>query len=278
MEEFKSFYKTVEGGEGEHCHYPTRLDVYGCGCYHNCNYCYARALLDFRGLWHPEEPAVADLKKVKAVLDTIEPGTVVRLGGMTDCFQPAEVETEAAYQTLRMMMHRGIHALIVTKSDLIASPKYMEVLDPKLAHIQVSVTSTDPEISQRVLGERAPAPERRFKAIESLSEAGFDVSMRLSPLIPEFVDFDRLNAVKVDKAIVEFLRVNTWIRRWLKIDYRPYSHKEGGYRHLPRPAKQRILKRLTIPQISVCEDCNSHYDFWRQWVNPNPEDCCNLRL
>ena len=115
MEEFKSFYKTVEGGEGDHCHYPTRLDVYGCGCYHNCNYCYARALLDFRGLWHADSPAVADLLKVKAVLDTIKPGTVIRLGGMTDCFQPAEVETEAAYQTLQMMMRRGIHALIVPK-------------------------------------------------------------------------------------------------------------------------------------------------------------------
>lgn len=27
--EFKSFYKTVGGGEGDKCYYPTRLDPYG---------------------------------------------------------------------------------------------------------------------------------------------------------------------------------------------------------------------------------------------------------
>ena len=37
--EFKSFYKTVGGGEGDRCNYPTRLDTYGCGCQHDCDYC-----------------------------------------------------------------------------------------------------------------------------------------------------------------------------------------------------------------------------------------------
>lgn len=50
MKEFKSFYKTVGGGEGSKCYYPTRLDTYGCGCYHNCSYCYAKSLLEFRKL------------------------------------------------------------------------------------------------------------------------------------------------------------------------------------------------------------------------------------
>lgn len=46
--EFKSFFKTVGGNEGNKCHYPTRLDTYGCGCSHDCKYCYAKSLLDFR--------------------------------------------------------------------------------------------------------------------------------------------------------------------------------------------------------------------------------------
>ena len=48
MSEFGSFYKTVGGGEGDKCFYPTRLDPYGRGCYFNCTYCYAKGLLDFR--------------------------------------------------------------------------------------------------------------------------------------------------------------------------------------------------------------------------------------
>lgn len=61
MKEFKSFYKTVEGNEGNKCMHPTRLDTYGCGCQHNCSYCYARSLLDFRGMWDSNEPAVAPI-------------------------------------------------------------------------------------------------------------------------------------------------------------------------------------------------------------------------
>ena len=47
MAELKSFYKTVGGNEGNKCNYPTRLDTYGCGCMHDCKYCYAKSLLDF---------------------------------------------------------------------------------------------------------------------------------------------------------------------------------------------------------------------------------------
>ncbi len=47
--EESTFFATVEGGEGSKCHYPTRLDTYGCGCAHDCKYCYAKSLLNFRG-------------------------------------------------------------------------------------------------------------------------------------------------------------------------------------------------------------------------------------
>lgn len=49
MKEFKSFYKQVGGNEGSKCRYNTRLDLYGCGCAHDCAYCYAKSLLSFRG-------------------------------------------------------------------------------------------------------------------------------------------------------------------------------------------------------------------------------------
>ena len=35
-----TFFATVTGGEGDKCHYPTRLDTYGCGCAHDCKYCF----------------------------------------------------------------------------------------------------------------------------------------------------------------------------------------------------------------------------------------------
>ena len=64
MKDFKSVGKTVEGNEGGRCNYPTRLDTYGCGCSHDCKYCYAKSLLSFRGLWNPQRPSVAEIGKI----------------------------------------------------------------------------------------------------------------------------------------------------------------------------------------------------------------------
>lgn len=274
--EFKSFLKTVGGNEGSKCNYPTRLDTYGCGCFHDCKYCYAKSLLDFRGLWDADNPSVVDLAKVARKLDKIKPGTILRLGGMTDCFQPCELTHRATLGTIGLLNKRGIGYLIVTKSHLIAEPEYLYAMHKDLAHIQVTVTTTDDDLS--LTYERASVPSKRIAAIERLQENGFDVALRLSPYIDGHIDFDRLNAVKCDKILIEFLRVNTWIKRWLNIDYSPYTVKQSGYWHLPLEKKIEVLKKITgFKEKTVCEDCTEHYEYWRDNYNHNPADCCNLR-
>ena len=189
--EFKSFYKTVGGNEGSLCHYPTRLDMYGCGCSHDCKYCYAKSLLEFRGLWNPDNPRVADIEKIRRKVSKLPEGTVLRLGGMTDCFQPIERKHRVTYETIKILNEHKIHYLIVTKSDLVADDEYIEIMDKNLAHIQVSITTTDDELSLQY--EKAVVPSKRIKAIEKLQEHGFDVSVRLSPYIPDLVDVDVIN-------------------------------------------------------------------------------------
>ena len=146
--EYKSFFKNVGGNEGDKCKYPARMDTYGCGCSHDCSYCYAKSLLDFRKLWNPADPAVADINKVRKQIDKIAEGKcgnikAIRLGGMTDCFQPIEATHHITYEALKYLKQKRVPYLIVTKSDLIATDEYMEVLDKDLAHIQVTVTTTD---------------------------------------------------------------------------------------------------------------------------------------
>ena len=276
--EYKSFYKTVSGNEGGKCHYPTRLDTYGCGCQHDCKYCYAKSLLQFRGLWNPKEPAVADIDKIRRKISRIEPGTVIRLGGMTDCFQAVEKQNRVTYETIKALNDRGVEYLIVTKSDLVAEDEYIAVMDKQLAHIQVSITCTDDDLYKDLEYENAPLPSRRIKAVEKLQAAGFDVSVRLSPFIPDFIDLDVLNGIKCDKILVEFLRVNSWIEKWLPLDYSFYTVKHGGYRHLPLWAKKMYLADVTgFKEVTVCEDEDRAYEYWRNNVNPQPDDCCNLR-
>ena len=275
--EFKSFYKTVGGNEGNKCNYPTRLDLYGCGCFHDCSYCYAKSLLSFRGLWHPDHPSVTRTDKVERKISRLEKGTVVRLGGMTDCFQPCEAIYRETYKAIQNLNQQGIHYLIVTKASMVADDMYMKVMDTELAHIQISVTSTDDKLSRTF--EKACLPSVRIKAIEKLQRQGFDVSLRLSPFIPQFIDFDILNSVKCDKILVEFLRVNTWVKQWFNIDMTEYTLKHTGYNHLPLKRKIEYLSKISgFKEISVCEDVDDHFQYWKKNVNYNSTDCCNLNI
>lgn len=276
MREYKSFYKSVEGNEGDKCHYNTRLDTYGCGCSHDCSYCYAKSLLSFRGLWNPLEPAVADIDKIRKRIAKLPQDKVVRLGGMTDCFQPIEAKHRVTYETIQALNERGIEYLIVTKSALVASDEYLQILDKDLAHIQITVTTTEDNLAPTY--EKASLPSERIKAIETLQANGFDVTLRLSPYIPQYVDVYKLNQVKCDKILVEFLRVNTWIKRWFDIDYSDYTVKQSGYQHLTLEKKKELISRIKgFKEITVCEDESEAYEYWKANLNANPDDCCNLR-
>lgn len=277
--EFKSFYKEVKGNEGGKCHYPTRLDTYGCGCQHDCSYCYAKSLLNFRNLWDFQNPAVADIEKIRKKIAKLPDGMpAIRLGGMTDCFQPLELECRTTFSTIEALNEKKQPYLIVTKSDIVAYDEYLDLMDTELAHIQVTITCFDDDLYHRLAYEKAVPPSKRIEAVERLYDRGFDVQVRLSPFIPEFVDYDKLAQIRCDKLIVEFLRVNTWIRKWFDIDFTPYTVKHGGYNHLPLEMKKELISKISgFKEISVCEDEDTAYVYWNNHFNPNPDDCCNLR-
>ena len=190
MREFKSFFKTVEGNEGNKCNYPTRLDTYGCGCQHNCSYCYARSLLEFRNMWDSNEPAVAPIKEIEKVVKKL-PKEVIRLGGMTDCYQPVERQVRNTRNTIKLLNKYRVPYLIVTKSAIILDD--IDLLDKDLAHVQITITTTDDDLAKTY--EQASPPSERIKAVETLQERGFDVQVRLSPYMPEYVDIDKINAM-----------------------------------------------------------------------------------
>lgn len=156
MERYKSPKKEVGGNEGDKCHYSIRVDTYGKGCSHDCSYCYAKSLLDFRGLWNPDFPAVSDIRVIREQIRKIPRSQIIRLGGMTDCFQPIEKIYRTTYKTLLYLKQRRHPYLIVTKSAIISDDEYTRALDKELAHIQITVTTTDDELAKTY--EKASAP------------------------------------------------------------------------------------------------------------------------
>ncbi len=276
--ELGSFYKTVGGAEGDKCFYPTRLDTYGKGCYFDCTYCYAKQLLDFRGLWKPTSPAVPNIEEIKKVVKSIPRGSVVRLGGMTDCFQPKERFERNTLKTIGLLNKRKVHYLIVTKSDLITRNEYLKGMSKRLAHIQVSIPTTDNEVLKKT--DNAKSFETRKNVVEVLEENGFDTSVRLAPFLYNTADFKKINDIDCKKVLVEFLRINNNAKKGLKgiVNFSDYTVREGGCNHLPLETKLEVLSRLDFEQISVCDDVQEHYDYFLQNVCYNPNDCCNLSL
>lgn len=274
MTAFSSPYKQLDRKVNTWCKYTMRLDTYGCGCQHDCDYCYAKSLLSFRGLWDAKRPAAAMMWQIRSEIAKLKGGDVVRMGGMTDCFQPIEREQRITYATIKLLNKYRINYLIVTKSDMVANPEYLEIYDRDLAHFQVTITSTDANTY-----EKAPHPRKRIKAVERLQSLGYDVSVRLSPFIPQNIDLAVINNVKCDKILIEFLKVNYNVKRWFNIDYTPYALKYGGFEHLELNHKIELANQVTgYKQKSVGEYVYDHYVYFRDNVNHNPDDCCNLTL
>jgi DNA repair photolyase len=269
---FQSPYKQLDRKVNTWCKYTKRLDTYGCGCQHDCSYCYAKSLLSFRGLWNASEPASATIKRIRKDIQGIKPGAIVRMGGMTDCFQPIEKILRRTYKAIQLLNIYRISYLIVTKSDLCASDEYLELYDKDLAHFQITLTST--KINDY---EKAPPPIKRIKAIEKLESKGFDVALRLSPFISKNIDLNIINNIECNKILIEFLKVNYNIRKWFDIDYSEYSLKYGGFEHLELDNKISLVNKITgFRQVSIGEYVSDHHLYFSQNVNYNKDDCCNL--
>ena len=92
------------------------------------------------------------------------------------------------------------------------------------------------------------------------------------------IDYNVLNNIKCNKIQVEFLRVNSWIKKWFDIDYSEYTVKQSGYLHMPLELKKQYISRINgFKEITVCEDETEAYEYWKNNFNPNINDCCNLR-
>jgi DNA repair photolyase len=147
--------------------------------------------------------------------------------------------------------------------------------DKELAHFQVSITSTDDKKALEY--ENASLTSERIKSIEKLNALGFDVSVRLSPFIMENVDTTIINKIKCDKILIEFLKINHNVKNWFNIKFNQYTVKFGGYENLPLELKiEQVNKIKSFEQVSVGEYVKEHHEYFKNNVNFNKEDCCNL--
>jgi len=166
------------------------------GCYHGCAYCYARPShehLDFGAGTDFErklvyKPDIASL--LRAAFDKPSwRGDVVAFSGNTDCYQPLESSLGLTRACLKVCLDYKNPVTVVTKSALVERDVELLADLAREAHCTVSLSIPFDDAAQaRAIEPHAPAPARRYKAIERLAKAGVPVGVMISPIIPGLND------------------------------------------------------------------------------------------
>lgn len=77
--------------------------------------------------------------------------------------------------------------IIFTRSDLVVCDDYIEFLNRDLCSVQFLIPGNNDRIL-RAIEPGAPSYNRRLKAIEKLSRAGFLTAVQINPLFPKYPD------------------------------------------------------------------------------------------
>ena len=175
------------------------------GCEFACKYCYARYTHEYMELDGGEFEKKIYVKKDAAALlahdvsrkysyssekSVGERPDHIAIGTATDPYQPAEREYGVTRACLEELSKReGMSISIITKSNQIV--RDIDVLKKIAARsslqIDITVTTLRPRLA-RLLEPRAPQPKLRLAAVKELREAGLQVGVSASPLLPGITD------------------------------------------------------------------------------------------
>jgi DNA repair photolyase len=180
----------------QQCLYAFEMDTYGRGCVHDCAYCYSKAELTVRGYWNKPFPMPRDITTIWKVFytvfetdkkskwrDILEKRIPLRIGSGSDGFMFMDRKYRVTYELLKILKFYNYPYIIVTRSDLVAHDDYLEVLDPDLAAIQLSIPSLNDKMNKQI-EPGAPSAKRRLNAIKKLTSNGFWTTVRINPLFP----------------------------------------------------------------------------------------------
>lgn len=165
------------------CEYPIRLDTYE-GCSHGCRYCFARMKRDI--------DVVKPLHCAEQVRKFVGGGRTAETnwcdwriplhwGGLSDPFQPAELEHRCTLEALEVLRDSKYPFIVSTKGRLVAEEPYLSMLSECEAVVQISMTS--PQLDRLEPG--APTFDERIAIAAKVAHRVRRVVARVQPYMPE---------------------------------------------------------------------------------------------
>ena len=223
------------------------INVYR-GCEHGCAYCYARPYHEFLG-YSPglefESKIVVKRKAPellrKALSSPRWQPKVLAMSGVTDCYQPLERELALTRQCLKVLEEFRNPVTIITKNHLVTRDVDLlgQLAESKSCRVYLSLTTNDRSLA-RTLEPRTSTPDRRLKAIRTLSDAGIPVGVMVAPIIPGLNDHEVVELLEAAADAGATMAGYTMLRL-------PYAVKDifsDWLEHHRPDRKDKVLNRI----------------------------------
>ena len=155
------------------------------GCTFACTYCYAAFFVPEEeqrerwGQWvRVKTNAIAKLRNSRQNLH----GKTVLMSSATDPYQPIEARLELTRSLLPILAARGANLAVLSRSPLVTRDIDLFKTFERI-NITISITTDSDEVRKRFEPQCAGI-DRRFEALQQLSEAGFRTRINVAPLLP----------------------------------------------------------------------------------------------
>jgi DNA repair photolyase len=227
------------------------------GCEFACKYCYARYTHEFMELRDGVDfeqkifvkQHAADL--LRQELHHVKPGEEIAIGTATDPYQPAERRFEVTRAILEeLARHRGFEIGIVTKSNLVLrdTDLLQQITKNNRLFVNITITTLKVELA-RILEPRAPRPDLRLEALQTLNQAGVAAGVICAPVLPGITDLPRdLEALvrATAKAGGKYISANSlFLKPCSAAVFLPFLEKE--FPQLVESYRQRYKERAFLP-------------------------------
>lgn len=232
------------------------------GCAHGCRYCFA--LYSHHYMGDGNSDFYNDLFVKVNIAEKLEfelsrrswSGWLVNLGGVTDCYQPAEARYQLMPDILRLMIKYRTPCVISTKSDLILRDFDLIVRLSEAAAVNIAATITcmDERVREKLEPGGAPSA-RRFEVLRAFSGTRACTGVHLMPVIPFLTDSranlsaicEGAHAVKADYLLPALLNLRGPTRTvFLDFLRRDFPQCEAPLRRVMNDRRRRGAYRAAL--------------------------------
>lgn len=240
------------------------------GCSHACTYCFARnthtyldldAGLDFDTKIIVKVNAAALLRRELAAPSWS--GGSIAMGTNVDCYQRAEGRYQLMPEIIGALRDAGNPFSILTKGTLILRdlPLLCQAAQVTRVSLAMSIGFVD-ETLWRAVEPGTPSPARRLDTVRRLTDAGFQVTVLMAPILPGLTD----DAESIDSTVAAIAEAGAvsvtalplhlrpgareWYAAWLG---RSFPELVGRYRslfrsgsYLPQSYQREVVARVRM--------------------------------